>query len=114
MSNKPRTETQKLHRKYLAECKKKGVKPFPADDVRWMDKSIKHTKATAKPAKKPCAKKPAKCECRKGKEVIVTMGDTIVFRNFPVKRLFRLALMILADCYSDIPDEMKSPNVKKH
>ena len=80
MSNKPRTKEQKLRRKYLEDCKAKGIKPMPIEDWKKDWKKIKDWKAkfanktskpsckSVKPAKKVCDKKPAKPIAKKGRQ----------------------------------------------
>ena len=100
MSNKPRTEEQKIRRKYLTDCKKNGIKPMPIED--WNNwKKIKDLKAKfANKTSKPSCKsvKPAK----KGRKVIVERGDVVIFNGYKPCEIMRLAMLMLVDVYKDI------------
>lgn len=97
MSKKPRTEQQKLRRKYLDECKKKSMTP---DAIQvWRLKLAKKANKTAKPAKKidkPAARKPHK--------VFVEKGDIVIFRGYAPNQLMRLAMLMLVDVLKDISE----------
>ena len=96
MSNKPRTEKQKIRRRYLADCKKNGIKPMPIED--WNNwKKINDWKL-----KKVCEKKPAKPIARKGRKVIVERGDSVIFNGFKPCEIMRLAILMLVDVYNYI------------
>ena len=73
MSYRPRTEEQKLRRKYLRDCKRHGVEPMQIDywkeynkklNADWKpefaNKTSKPSRKSVKPAKKVCNKKPEK------------------------------------------------------
>lgn len=109
MSNKPRTEEQKLRRKYLAECKKKGVKPVSVE--AWKAKSAKKTEKAAKaPCKKPCAKKPV--EVKKAPVHIVHVGDIVKFEGFTAQRIINFALRLLNSAWNDVIDEIVDKDCK--
>ena len=91
MSNKPRTKEQKLRRKYLADCKAKGIKPMPIDDWK-----AKFANKTSKPSCKSV--KPAK----KVHKVIVERGDLLIFKGYKPHEIMRLAMLMLVDVYKDI------------
>ena len=102
MSNKPRTEEQKLRRKYLTDCKAKGIKPMPIDDwkAKFANKTSKPSRKSVKPAKKVCCKKPTKPE--KGRKVIVERGDVVIFKDYKPCEIMRLSMLMLVDVYKDI------------
>ena len=52
--SKPRTKEQKLRRKYLEDCKAKGIKPMSIDDwkAKFANKTSKPSYKSVKPAKK--------------------------------------------------------------
>ena len=104
MSNKPRTEEQKLRRKYLEDCKKKGIKPMPIDDwkAKFANKTSKPSCKSIKPAKKFCDKKPAKPIAKKGRKVIVEHGDLVIFNGYKPHEIMRLAMLMLVDVYKEI------------
>ena len=91
MSNRPRTEEQKLRRKYLTDCKAKGIKPMQIDDWK-----AKFANKTSKPSCKSV--KPAK----KGRNVIVERGDLLIFKDYKPHEIMRLAMLMLVDVYKDI------------
>lgn len=91
MSNKPRTKEQKLRRKYLEDCKAKGIKPMPIDDWK-----AKFANKTSKPSCKSV--KPAK----KGRKVIVEHGDLVIFNGYKPHEIMRLAMLMLVDVYKYI------------
>lgn len=102
MSNKPRTEEQKLRRKYLNDCQKKGIKPMLIDDWK-----AKYAKKTAKPAAKP-AKKVAKPVDRKGVPVhVVHKGDIVKFEDFSTDRIIDFAIRLLDMAWKDIINDGK-------
>lgn len=88
--SKPRTEEQKLRRKYLKDCKKNGINPMPIDDWK-----AKLAKKTSKPSCKSV--KPAK----KGR-VIVERGDVVIFKGYKPHEIMRLSMLMLVDVYKDI------------
>ena len=104
MSNKPRTKEQKLRRKYLEDCKAKGIKPMPIDDwkAKFANKTSKPSCKSIKPAKKVCDKKPAKPVTKKGREVIVEHGDLVIFNGYKPHEIMRLAMLMLVEAYKDI------------
>ena len=104
MSNKPRTKEQKLRRKYLEDCKAKGIKPMPIDDwkAKFANKTSKPSCKSVKPAKKVCDKKPANPITKKGRKIIVGRGDSVIFNGFKPCEIMRLAMLMLVDVYKDI------------
>ena len=108
MSNKPRTEEQKLRRKYLEDCKKNGIKPMPIYDwkvwkSKFANKTSKPSCKSIKPAKKFCDKKPAKPITKNGrKAIIVERGDTVIFNGYKPHEIMRLAMLMLVDVYKEI------------
>ena len=115
MSNRPRTEDQKLRRKYLERCKKHGVEPMQIDywkeynkklNADWKpefaDKTSKPSCKSVKPAKKVCDKKPAKPITKKGRKVIVERGDVVIFKDYKPCEIMRLSMLMLVDVYKDI------------
>ena len=113
MSNKPRTEEQKIRRRYLADCKKHGVKPMPIEDwktwkkindrkPKFADKTSKPSCKSIKPAKNVCDKKPAKPITKNGRKVIVERGDSVIFKDYKPREIMRLAMLMLVDVYKDI------------
>lgn len=117
MSNKPRTEEQKLRRKYLEDCKKDGINPMPIEDwknewkkinadwnwkAKFTNKTSKPSCKSVKPAKKVCDKKPAKPITKKGRKVIVERGDVVIFKDYKLHEIMRLAMLLLIDVYKDI------------
>ena len=91
MSNKPRTKEQKLRRKYLEDCKAKGIKPMPIEDWK-----AKFANKTSKPSCKSV--KPAK----KGRKVIVERGDLVFFKDYKPCEIMRLSMLMLIDVYKTI------------
>lgn len=104
MSNKPRTEEQKLRRKYLTDCKAKGIKPMQIDDwkAKFANKTSNPSCKSVKPAKKVCDKKPAKPVTKKGRKVIVEHGDLVIFNGYKPYEIMRLAMLMLVDVYKEI------------
>lgn len=113
MSNKPRTEEQKIRRRHLADCKKNGIKPIPIEDwnnwkkindlkPKFANKTSKPSCKSVKPAKKVCDKKPAKPLTKKGRKVIVERGDFVILKGFKPNEIMRLAMLMLVDVYKDI------------
>lgn len=104
MSNKPRTEEQKLRRKYLTDCKAKGIKPMQIDD--WKSKFANKTSnlscKSVKPAKNVCGKKPTKSTTKKGRKVIVERGDLVIFKDYNPCEIMRFAMLMLVDVYKEI------------
>ena len=102
--SKTRTEEQKLRRKYLTDCKAKGIKPMPIDDwkAKFTNKTSKPSCKSVKSAKKVCDKKPAKPVTKKGREVIVEHGDLVIFNGYKPHEIMRLAMLMLVDVYKDI------------
>ena len=102
--SKTRTEEQKLRRKYLTDCKAKGIKPMQIDDwkAKFANKTSKPSCKSVKPAKKVCDKKPAKPITKKGRKVIVERGDLIIFNGHKPHEIMRLAMLMLIDVYKDI------------
>ena len=102
--SKPRTEEQKLRRKYLTDCKAKGIKPMPIDDwkAKFANKTSKPSCKSVKPAKKVCDKKPAKPIAKKGRKVIVERGDVVIFKGYKPCEIMRLSMLMLVDVYKDI------------
>ena len=91
MSNKPRTEEQKLRRKYLEDCKAKGIKPMPIDDWK-----AKFANKTSKPSCKSVK------NAKKGRKVIVERGDVVIFKDYKPCEIMRLSMLMLVDVYKDI------------
>ena len=89
--SKPRTEEQKLRRKYLTDCKAKGIKPMPIDDwkAKFANKTSKSSCKSVKPAKKR-------------RKVIVERGDLVIFKDYKPHEIMRLAMFMLIDVYKDI------------
>ena len=102
--SKPRTEEQKLRRKYLEDCKAKGIKPMPIDDwkAKFANKTSKPSCKSVKPAKKVCNKKPANPITKKGRKVIVERGDVVIFKDYKPCEIMRLSMLMLVDVYKDI------------
>ena len=102
--SKPRTEEQKLRRKYLTDCKAKGIKPMPIDDwkAKFANKTSKPSCKSVKPAKKVCNKKPANPITKKGRKVIVERGDVVIFKDYKPCEIMRLSMLMLVDVYKDI------------
>ena len=113
--SKPRTEEQKLRRKYLTDCKAKGINPMPIEywkeddkeiNADWRpefsDKTSKPSCKSVKPAKKVCDKKPAKPIAKKGRKVIVERGDLLIFKDYEPHEIMRLAMLMLVDVYKNI------------
>ena len=105
--SKTRTEEQKLRRKYLEDCKAKGIKPMQIDDWKakfveyWKAKFVEYWKAKfANKTSKPSCKsvKPAK----KGRKVIVERGDIVIFKGYKPHEIMRLAMLMLVDVYKEI------------
>lgn len=105
MSNKPRTEEQKLRRKYLEDCKKNGIEPMQIDDwkAKFANKTSKPSCKSIKPAKKFCDKKTAKSITKNGrKAIIIERGDLVILKSFKPHEIMRLAMLMLVDVYKDI------------
>lgn len=102
--SKPRTEEQKLRRKYLTDCKAKGIKPMQIDDwkAKFANKIPKSSCKSVKPAKKVCGEKQAKPITKKGRNVIVERGDLLIFNGYKPREIMRLAMLMLVDVYKDI------------
>ena len=102
--SKPRTEEQKIRRKYLEDCKAKGIKPMQIDDwnAKFANKTSKPSCKSVKPAKKVCDKKPAKPIAKKGRKVIVERGDLVIFKDYKPCEIMRLSMLMLVDVYKDI------------
>ena len=102
--SKPRTEEQKLRRKYLTDCKAKGIKPMQIDDwkAKFANKTSKSSCKSVKPAKKVCNKKPANPITEKGRKVIVERGDLVIFKGYKPCEIMRLSMLMLVDVYKDI------------
>ena len=102
--SKPRTEEQKLRRKYLTDCKAKGIKPMPIDDwkAKFANKTSKPSCESVKPAKKVCNKKPANPITENGRKVIVERSDVVTFKGCKPHEIMRLAMFMLIDVYKDI------------
>lgn len=102
MSNKPRTKEQKLRRKYLEVCKKNGIKPMPIDDWKkdWRCLNSDYKPELANKTSKPSCKsvKPAK----KGRKIIIERGDVVIFKDYELCEIMRLAMLMLVDVYKDI------------
>lgn len=93
MSNKPRTEEQKMRRAYIANCKKHGATPLPID--KWRDvlkkKEAKKGEKSAKRSK-PCAN---------GKVVEIHKGDELHFMGYSpddLAKLSRELILLAIDC----------------
>ena len=91
MSNKPRTKEQKLRRKYLEDCKAKGIKPMQIDDWK-----AKFANKTSKPSCKSVK------HAKKGRKVIVEHGDLVIFNGYKPHEIMRLAMLMLVDVYKEI------------
>lgn len=104
MSNRPRTEEQKLRRRYIARCKKHGVEPMQIEywKAKFANKTSKPSCKSVKPAKKVCDKKPAKPIAKKGRKVIVERGDLVIFKDYKPCEIMRLSMLMLVDVYKDI------------
>ena len=113
--SKPRTEEQKSRRKYLEDCKAKGIKPMPIDDWKkiwrgfnsdlkpeFANKTSKPSCKSVKPAKKVCDKKPAKPIAENVRKVIVERSDVVTFKDCKPHEIMRLAMFMLIDVYKDI------------
>ena len=105
--SKPRTEEQKLRRKYLRDCKRHGAEPMPIDywkeyNNEFANKTSKPSRKSVKPAKKVCNKKPANPITKKGRKVIVERGDLVIFKDYKPHEIMRLAMLMLVDVYKDI------------
>lgn len=102
--SKPRTEEQKLRRKYLTDCKAKGIKPMQIDDwkAKFANKTSKPSCKSVKPAKKVCDKKPAKTITKKIRKVIVERGNIVIFKDYKPHEIMRLAMLMLVDVYKEI------------
>lgn len=99
MSYRPRTNEQKLRRKYLEDCKKNGIKPMPIYD--WKVWKTKFADKTSKPSCKSV--KPAKPITKKGrKAIIIERGDFVILKSFKPHEIMRLAMLMLVDVYKDI------------
>ena len=100
--SKPRTEEQKSRRRYLTDCKAKGIKPVQIDYWKkiWRgfnsDLKPEFANKTSKPSCKSV--KPAK----KGRKVIVERGDVVIFKDYKTYEIMRLAMLMLIDVYKDI------------
>ena len=111
--SKPRTEEQKIRRKYLTDCKKNGIKPMPIEDwnnwkkikdlkQKFANKTSKPSCKSVKPAKKVCDKKPANPIAKKGRKVIVERGDLVIFKDYKPHEIMRLSMLMLVDVYKAI------------
>ena len=102
--SKPRTEEQKSRRKYLEDCKAKGIKPMPIDDwkAKFANKTSKPSYKSVKSAKKVCDKNPAKPVTKKGCKVILEHGDLVIFNGYKPHEIMRLAMLMLVDVYKEI------------
>ena len=113
--SKPRTEEQKSRRRYLTDCKAKGIKPMQIDywkkiwrgfnsDLKpeFANKTSKPSCKSIKPAKKVCDKKPAKTITKKGRKVIIEHGDLVIFNGYKPHEIMRLAMLMLVDVYKEI------------
>ena len=102
--SKPRTEEQKLRRKYLTDCKAKCIKPMQIDDwkEKFANKTSKPSCKSVKPAKNVCGKKPAKPIAKKERKVIVKRGDLLIFNDYKPHEIMRLAMLMLVDVYKEI------------
>ena len=111
--SKPRTDEQKIRRKYLTDCKKNGIKPMPIEDwnnwkkikdlkAKFANKTSKPSFKSVKPAKKVCDKKPANPITKKGRKIIVERGDVVIFKDYKPHEIMRLAMFMLIDVYKDI------------
>ena len=111
--SKPRTEEQKIRRKYLTNCKKNGIKPMPIEDwnnwkkikdlkAKFANKTSRPSYKSVKPAKKVCNKKPANPITENGRKIIVERGDSVIFNGFKPCEIMRLAMLMLVDVYKDI------------
>ena len=113
--SKPRTEEQKSRRRYLTDCKAKGVKPMQIDYWKkiwsgfnsdskheFANKTSKPSCKSIKPAKKVCDKKPAKTITKKGRKVIIEHGDLVIFNGYKPHEIMRLAMLMLVDVYKEI------------
>ena len=98
--SKPRTEEQKIRRKYLTNCKKNGIKPMPIED--WNNwKKIKDLKPEfANKTSKPSCKSVK--TAKKGRKVIVERGDILILKGYKTHEIMRLAMLMLVDVYKDI------------
>ena len=99
--SKPRTEEQKLRRRYLADCKKHGVEPMSIEDWKkdWRkinDWKPKFANNTSKPSCKSVK------NAKKGRKVIVEHGDVVIFKGYKPHEIMRLAMLMLVDVYKDI------------
>ena len=100
--SKPRTEEQKLRRKYLRDCKRHGVEPMQIDYWKEYNKKLnadwkpEFANKTSKPSRKSV--KPAK----KGRKVIVERGDVVIFKGYKPCEIMRLSMLMLVDVYKDI------------
>ena len=99
--SKPRTEEQKLRRKYLTDCKAKGIKPMPIEDWKQDWKTINDWKAkfsnkTSQPSCKSVK------TAKKERKVIVGRGDVVIFKGYKSHEIMRLAMLMLVDVYKDI------------
>ena len=110
--SKSRTEEQKSRRRYLTDCKAKGVKPMQIDywkkiwrgfnsDLKpeFANKTSKPSYKSVKSAKKVCDKKPAKPITKKGRKVIIEHGDLVIFNGYKPYEIMRLAMLMLVDVY---------------
>ena len=102
--SKTRTEEQKLRRKYLTDCKAKGIKPMQIDDwkAKFTNETSKYSCKSVKPAKKVCNKNPAKPITKKGRKVIIEHGDLVIFNGYKPHEIMRLAMLMLVEVYKDI------------
>ena len=89
--SKTRTEEQKLRRKYLEDCKAKGIKPMQIDDWK-----AKFANKTSKPSCKSVKL------AKKGRKVIVERGDVVIFKDYKPCEIMRLSMLMLVDVYKDI------------
>lgn len=108
--SKPRTDEQKLRRKYLEDCKKNGINPMPIEKwkkindwkAEFANKTSKPSCKSVKPAKKVCDKKPEKPITKKGRKVIIEHGDFVIFNGYKPHEIMRIAMLMLVDVYKDI------------
>ena len=112
--SKTRTEEQKIRRRYLADCKKHGIKPMPIDDWKkdwkkindwkpmFANKTPKPSCKSVKSSKKVCDKKPANPITKKGRKIIVERGDLVIFKDYKPHEIMRLSMLMLVDVYKDI------------
>ena len=113
MSYRPRTKGQKARRRYLADCKTRGVEPMPIEErqegrisdygIRCVEnKVLSPSCKSVKHAKKVCNKKPAKLITEKGRKASVERGDVVIFKGYKPCEIMRLSMLMLVDVYKDI------------